>query len=404
MTHIWQGLRSGRWLTAERARGYSLILLGAYVIAMVGWIALSDGLIDRNGKPIGTDSPVSTPPGRWPGGPARRRLSAGAAACRRNGRLWRREVPYYGWQYPPFFFAIAVPWPPCPMPGACDLAWREPCGLSGGDRDDPSPAGDAAIALAFPAVFVNIGHGQNGFLTAALLGGGLHLLAPALARRPADRPARLQAAIRRPDPGRAAGRGQWRTIGAAVRPLRAAGGRFAMLGGGMWNAFANSTTFTQTWCSNRATSASKRSNRYSRRCGCGAAASDRLGDADRAGAGARRKHRMALASDADRDLKAAALATGSLLATLCSITTWSCWRPRSPSSLPRAEGRLPRFRNQPAGRRMDRAAVGARRRRHDRHPTGPVAILALYAVIVRRAIGPIGVGTVLANRASVMLA
>ena len=32
------------------------------------------------------------------------------------------------------------------------------------------------IAAAFPAVFVNIGHGQNGFLTAALLGGALHLL------------------------------------------------------------------------------------------------------------------------------------------------------------------------------------------------------------------------------------
>jgi len=28
MTHIWQGLRSGQWLTAARVRGYSLILLG----------------------------------------------------------------------------------------------------------------------------------------------------------------------------------------------------------------------------------------------------------------------------------------------------------------------------------------------------------------------------------------
>ena len=32
------------------------------------------------------------------------------------------------------------------------------------------------IAAAFPAVFINIGHGQNGFLTAALLGGALHWL------------------------------------------------------------------------------------------------------------------------------------------------------------------------------------------------------------------------------------
>src|SRR6201999_1961959 len=32
------------------------------------------------------------------------------------------------------------------------------------------------IATAFPAVFVNVGHGQNGFLTAALLGGAMQLL------------------------------------------------------------------------------------------------------------------------------------------------------------------------------------------------------------------------------------
>ena len=44
-----------RWLTAARARGYSLILLGVAALAVAGWIALSDGLIDRNGKPIGTD-------------------------------------------------------------------------------------------------------------------------------------------------------------------------------------------------------------------------------------------------------------------------------------------------------------------------------------------------------------
>jgi alpha-1,2-mannosyltransferase len=36
-------------------RGYSLILLGLSVLVFAGWIAVSDGLIDRNGQPIGTD-------------------------------------------------------------------------------------------------------------------------------------------------------------------------------------------------------------------------------------------------------------------------------------------------------------------------------------------------------------
>jgi hypothetical protein len=55
MTHIWQGLRSGEWLTAARIRGYSLIVLGLSVLVFAGWIAISGGLIDRNGQPIGTD-------------------------------------------------------------------------------------------------------------------------------------------------------------------------------------------------------------------------------------------------------------------------------------------------------------------------------------------------------------
>ena len=60
MAHIWQGpfwgaLRSGDWLTAARMRGYSLILLVFCALAFVGWIAVSDGLVDRNGKPLGTD-------------------------------------------------------------------------------------------------------------------------------------------------------------------------------------------------------------------------------------------------------------------------------------------------------------------------------------------------------------
>jgi hypothetical protein len=52
---IREGLRTGEWLTAARMRGYSLILLGLSVLVFAGWIAVSDGLIDRNGQPIGTE-------------------------------------------------------------------------------------------------------------------------------------------------------------------------------------------------------------------------------------------------------------------------------------------------------------------------------------------------------------
>ncbi len=109
MTHIWQGLRSGEWLTAARMRGYSLILLGLSVLVFAGWIAVSDGLIDRNGKPIGTDFSNVYAAGTltWQGRSAEAYEPALQHAAEK-AVFDGREVPFYGWHYPPFFFAIAV--------------------------------------------------------------------------------------------------------------------------------------------------------------------------------------------------------------------------------------------------------------------------------------------------------
>ena len=125
MTHIWQasgsGLRSGAWLTPARARGYSLILLGVCAVAMSGWIALSDGLIDRNGKPIGTDFSNVYAAGSltWQGRPADAYVPALQHAAEK-AVFGGREVPFYGWHYPPFFFAVAVL--VAAVPYACGLA------------------------------------------------------------------------------------------------------------------------------------------------------------------------------------------------------------------------------------------------------------------------------------------
>src|SRR6201996_9227224 len=108
MTHIWQSVRSGDWLSAERARGYSLILLAIAVIAMAGWIAISNGLIDRNGKPIGTDFSNVYAAGEltWQGKPADAYDPALQHAAEK-ATFGGQDVPFYGWHYPPFFFAIA---------------------------------------------------------------------------------------------------------------------------------------------------------------------------------------------------------------------------------------------------------------------------------------------------------
>ena len=250
MAHFWQGLRSGEWLTPARARGYSLILLGISALAIAGWIAVSDGLIDRNGKPLGTDFSNVYAAGSltWQGRPAEAYQPA-LQHAEEKAVFGGREVPFYGWHYPPFFFAIAV------LVAAVPYAWGLAIWLAASLAAYlaamrailPRP-GTLLIATAFPAVFVNIGHGQNGFLTAALLGGALHWLD----RRPWLAGVLIGLLAYKPQfgvliPVALLAGGRWSSIAAAaatVATLLAVS--FVTLGGDVWHAFADSMTFTQT--------------------------------------------------------------------------------------------------------------------------------------------------------------
>ena len=250
MAHFWQGLRSGEWLTPARARGYSLILLGISALAIAGWIAVSDGLIDRNGKPLGTDFSNVYAAGSltWQGRPAEAYQPA-LQHAEEKAVFDGREVPFYGWHYPPFFFAIAV------LVAAVPYAWGLAIWLAASLAAYlaamrailPRP-GTLLIATAFPAVFVNIGHGQNGFLTAALLGGALHWLD----RRPWLAGVLIGLLAYKPQfgvliPVALLAGGRWSSIAAAaatVATLLAVS--FVTLGGDVWHAFADSMTFTQT--------------------------------------------------------------------------------------------------------------------------------------------------------------
>jgi hypothetical protein len=250
MTNIWQGLRSGDWLTSARARGYSLILLGLAVLAIVGWIALSDGLIDRNGQPIGTDFSNVYAAGTliWQGRPADAYTPALQHAAEK-AVFASREVPFFGWHYPPFFFAVAV------LVAAVPYAWGlliwlvASCAayLATIRAILPRPQ-TLLIAAAFPAVFVNIGHGQNGFLTAALLGGALHWLD----RKPSLAGMLIGLLAYKPQfgvliPIALLAGGRWTSIAAAAATVAALVAiSFAALGSGIWHAFVDSMNFTQT--------------------------------------------------------------------------------------------------------------------------------------------------------------
>jgi hypothetical protein len=250
MAHFWQGVRSGEWLTPARARAYSLILLGICTLAIAGWIAVSDGLIDRNGKPLGTDFSNVYAAGAltWQGRPAEAYQPA-LQHVEEKTVFGGREVPFYGWLYPPFFFSVAflVASLPYAWGLAIWLAASLAAYLAAMRAILPRPE-TLLIAAAFPAVFINIGHGQNGFLTAALLGGALHWLD----RRPWLAGVLIGLLSYKPQfgvliPVALLAGGRWSTIGAAVATIAALlAVSFVTLGGGVWHAFADSMTFTQT--------------------------------------------------------------------------------------------------------------------------------------------------------------
>jgi hypothetical protein len=103
------------------------------------------------------------------------------------------------------------------------------------------------LAAAFPAVFINIGHGHNGFLTAALIGGGLVLLD----RRPLLAGILFGLLVYKPQFGMMIplvliATGRWRVFAAAA----ATAAVLALVttlafGPHVWDAFLASTKFTR---------------------------------------------------------------------------------------------------------------------------------------------------------------
>jgi alpha-1,2-mannosyltransferase len=250
---LWDALRSGAWLTPARMRGYSLILLGISVIAMAGWIALSDGLSDRNGKPIGTDFSSFYAAGSLVLDGRAGDVYNMAAHYAREQQIFGPATPYYGWLYPPIFLLLAAPLASMPYPVALAVWQISSFALylavigfiAGGMGKRRIAIGPTwlAVAAGFPAVLINLGHGQNGFLTAGLFGAALlalpsrQLLAGALFGLLAYKP---QFALVIPIALLAAG--QWRPIIAAGITVVALVSITSLLfGSDLWLAFAAST-------------------------------------------------------------------------------------------------------------------------------------------------------------------
>ncbi len=244
-------LRDAAWLNTQRLKVYSWILIAAYFVAAIAYVAASHDLIDANGKPLGPDFVDVYAAGKMA-------LQGDASSIYDWAKHHEAEqavfgghaIPYFGWHYPPLFLLIAAPLALLPyvwslllclgatLAGYAGVIWRvvkrERAGL--------------LHALAFPAVFVNAFHGQNAFLSTALLGGGLLLLdespwlAGILLGCLAFKPQLAALALLMP-----LVTVRWRVVVSAAVTI----GALSLLtidffGAGTWQAFFNSATLTRT--------------------------------------------------------------------------------------------------------------------------------------------------------------
>jgi hypothetical protein len=297
-------IRSGNWLTRERIRLWAIAALAASALGLLFVIVTSDGLNDYQNRPLGTDFSNVYAAGTyvldghaasafdWPAQHARERA------------IFGEQTPFYGWHYPPFFLFIAgalalmpyalslavwqgatlvlyllslrtvlaasvpsprwgegqgegaqsyrsVPPHPTALRAVAPRSSREqalsPTGRGEGGTPVPDPLW-LLLALAFPAVFVNIGHGHNGFLTATLLASALMTLD----RRPIIAGVLFGLIAYKPQfgvmiPLVLIATGRWRTFLAAAAAVVALGiATLVAFGPEVWTAFFASTHLTRS--------------------------------------------------------------------------------------------------------------------------------------------------------------
>jgi hypothetical protein len=186
MNRILQHLRSADFLTRERIVLLSTALLIGFGVALLFVALTSHELNDYKGRPLGSDFSNIYAAGTYVlhGKPSAPFDLAGQYA--REQLIFGRATPFFGWHYPPYFLFVAALLATLPYIPAL-LAWQVStlllylAGIAALLRSIATPAilGDRLwlpLAVAFPAAFVNLIHGHNGFLTAALISGGLALL------------------------------------------------------------------------------------------------------------------------------------------------------------------------------------------------------------------------------------
>jgi alpha-1,2-mannosyltransferase len=250
-------LRDGRWLTRERMRLIALAVLAASTIGLGYLLATSQGLNDFQGRPLGTDFSNVYAAGTLvlEGQPAAPFDPPQHHA--RQKQMFGDATPFFGWHYPPFFLFLAAVLALMPYVPAL-VVWQGVTlplylfsihAILSAYLPDKWASGWLwlLLALAYPAVFINLGHGHNGFLTAALIGTALLLLD----RHPLLSGMLIGLVAYKPQFGLLiplvlAATGRWRAFAAAAATVAVlALVTTIAFGPEVWRAFLESTRFTR---------------------------------------------------------------------------------------------------------------------------------------------------------------
>ena len=166
------------WLNSERIKVYSYIFLLIFIGTMIFRFSTSTGNFDISGQPLGSDFTSFYATAQLAvQGEGQSAYDFDLHFEAEKAAIGQELDMYYSFSYPPTFMLILAPLAFLPY----IAAWAVWIGLSLAffiamvtkisDRKEA-----ILVALAFPAVYWTIGHGQNALLTAGLLAGSLHYL------------------------------------------------------------------------------------------------------------------------------------------------------------------------------------------------------------------------------------
>lgn len=165
------------FLTAKRIRAWTIIVVACYLSILVALLATADGIIDLRGKPVATDFITFYSASQLLQKNSPNTLYSPSSIHAVQKILANDRVELFAWHYPPPFMLIIYPLHLFSYYSAW-IIWTivTLIPLLVVLRIICTHSLSILVFLAFPGTFQNIIHGQNGFLTAFLLGAGLWLL------------------------------------------------------------------------------------------------------------------------------------------------------------------------------------------------------------------------------------